>query len=43
MLIADFNDVRNISMINSILRKQKYHKILQRRPGLGKGYVEDGL
>ena len=31
MFIAVFNDVRDIYMINSILRKPKYHQMLQRR------------
>ena len=31
MFIGVFNDVRDIYMINSILRKPKYHQILQRR------------
>ena len=31
MFIAVFNDVRNIYTINSILRKPKYHPILQTR------------
>ena len=31
MFIAVFNDVGDIYMINSILRKHKYHQILQRR------------
>ena len=31
MFIAVFNDVGDIHMINSILRKHTYHQILQRR------------
>ena len=31
MFIAVFNDVGDICMINGILRKHKYHQILQRR------------
>ena len=31
MFIAVFNDVRDIYMIDSILKKPKYHQILQRR------------
>ena len=31
MFIADFNDVGDICMVNGILRKHKYHQILQRR------------
>ena len=30
MSIADFNDVGDICMINGIIRKHKYHQILQR-------------
>ena len=30
MFIADFNDVGDICMVNGILRKHKYHQILQR-------------
>ena len=42
--IGVFNDVGDICMINSILRKHKNHKIPQRRAyRLGKGYVEVGL
>ena len=29
MFIADFNDVGDICMVNGILRKHKYHQILQ--------------
>ena len=29
--MADFNDVWDICMLNGILRKQKYHEILERR------------
>ena len=31
IFIGVFNDVRDIYMINSSLRKPKYHQILQRR------------
>ena len=42
MFIAVFNDVRDIYVTNSILRKPKYHQILQRRALTSekKGYVE---